>query len=59
MMKLELEDGTILKVYRTLYETRLGGVSAFYRPVSPPADSLRRPNNISKDDVNRGNLEYI
>jgi hypothetical protein len=59
MMKPELADGTIVKVYRTLYGTRLGGISALCRPVLPPADSLRRPSNASEEDVDGGDLKYV
>jgi hypothetical protein len=59
MMKLELADGTIVKVCGTLYRTRLGGISALCRPVSLPVDSPRRPNNPSKEDVDGGGLEYV
>jgi hypothetical protein len=59
MMKPELADGSIVKVCGTLQGTRLGGVSALYKPVSPPADSPRRPSNASEEDVDRGGPEYV
>jgi hypothetical protein len=59
MMKPELANGTIMKVYRTRYGIRLGGVLALCRLVSPLADSPRRPNNTSKEDVDGGGLEYV
>jgi hypothetical protein len=59
MMKPELADGTIVKVCGTLYGTRVGGVSALRRPLSPPADSPRRPSSASKEDVDGGGLEYV
>jgi hypothetical protein len=52
-------DGTIVKVCGTLYGTRLGGVSALCRPVSPPVDSPRYPSNASEEDVDGGSLEYV
>jgi hypothetical protein len=59
MMKPELADGTIMKVCGTHYRIRLRGVSALCRPVSLPADSLRRPSNASEEDVDGGGLEYV
>jgi hypothetical protein len=59
MMKPELADGTIVKVCGTLYGTRVGGVSALRRPLSPPADSPRHPSSASEEDVDRGGLEYV
>jgi hypothetical protein len=59
MMKLELADRTIVKVYGTLYGTRLGGVLALCRLVSPPTDSPRRPINASEEEVDGGGLEYV
>jgi hypothetical protein len=59
MMKSELADKTIVKVCRTLYRTRPGGVSILCRPVSPPEDSLRHLSNTSKVGVNGGSLEYV
>jgi hypothetical protein len=59
MMKPELEDGTIVKVCGILYGTNLGGISALCRPVSPPADSPRRPSNTFEEDVDGGGLEYV
>jgi hypothetical protein len=59
MMKPELADGTIVKVYGTPYGTRVGSVSALRIPLSPPADSPRRPSSASKEDIDRGGLEYV
>jgi hypothetical protein len=59
MMKPELADGIIVKDCETLYGIRLGGVSALCRPVSPPANSPRRPSNTSKEDVDGGSMEYV
>jgi hypothetical protein len=59
MMKPELAAGTIVKVCGTLYGTRVGGVSVLRRPLSPPADSPRRPSSASEEDVDGGSLEYV
>ena len=59
MMKPELADGTIVKVCGTLSGTRIGGVSALYKLVSPSTDSPRCPSNASEEDINRGSLEYV
>jgi hypothetical protein len=58
MMKPELEDGTIVKVCETLYRTRLGGVSALYKPVSPGIVSPRREGNTSEQDFDSTDLQY-
>jgi hypothetical protein len=47
------------EVCGTLYGTRVGGVSALRRPLSPPADSPRCPSSASEDDVDGGGLEYV
>jgi hypothetical protein len=58
MIKPKLADGTIVKVCRTLYGTRLGGVSALYKPVSPDALSPRWEGNASEEDFDGANLKF-
>jgi hypothetical protein len=56
MMKPKLANGTIIKVCGTLYGTRLGGVSALCKPVSPGAPSPRREGNASEEDFDTADL---
>jgi hypothetical protein len=55
-MKPKLADGTIVKVCGTLYGTRLGGVLALYRLLSPVAGSL---SNAFKDNFDTSGMEYV
>ena len=57
-MKLELANGTIIKICGTLYRARLGGVSTLCKLVSPGAPSSRREGNASKEDFDSVDFQY-
>ena len=57
MMKLELVDITIIKVCRTLYGTRLGGISALCKPVFLGVVSPRWEGNASEEDFDSAEFQ--
>ena len=59
MMKPKLADGTIVKVYRTLYRTRLEGILALCRLLSPVIGSLRCLSNAFKENFGINGMEYV